>query len=299
MQLHREPDAADPQGGAQLLAPSKRCVEAVLVEPRKLVGIRLALETAALVRDGPGGGPAIDKLTLVHGKNNSEFVDRLLAESPTLAEARASGRLRLLPVDVGDLGADSVQVPFAIGRTLNSSSQGSPEDNRGASADADDLEWHSQYSRLLFNASFWEHLQCDDVLTMQSDTLLCLNSEVRLSEFTGYDFVGAVACGDPAVSNGGLSLRNRQAMIKCARRGPPDINMNEDIFFSQLCPDVTRKADDALRDRFAIDNGFRHTKVPPFGLHKPWGIPGFRGPFEDQNLDSCQDARTLQGQQHT
>jgi len=233
----------------------------------------------------------------VHGKNNRDFVNRLISESSTLHEARLSGRLRLLPLGIDDLGADSMQAPFAIGNIQNHS-QGSSDDGRGTFSDAADLQWHSQYSRLLFNVSFWEQLQCDNILTMQSDTLLCLNSEVRLSEFVGYDFVGAVASGDHAVSNGGLSLRYRPAMMKCAKRGPPDINMNEDVFFSMQCPDVTRKASDALRDRFAIDNGFRYAKVPPFGLHKPWGIPGFQGPFESQNLDSCKDARALRDQQH-
>jgi len=287
MMNNREPDAG----------VSKQCVEAVLVEPRSIFAMKLALETAALVRDRPDGSFSIRKLTLVHGKSNRDYVDQLLNTSSILKEARASGRLRLLPLGIDDLGADSQEAPYEIGSGTNRS-QPNPIDGRDIISEISESEWHSQYSRLLFKPKFWHQFKCGSILTMQSDTLLCLNSEVRLSEFFGYDFVGPVSSGMSTVSNGGLSLRNRQAMLKCTEYGHPDINENEDIFFSLHCPYVTRKADDVARDRFGIDNGWRIARVPPFGLHKPWGMDGWRGMYESQNLDICKDARILQDQQH-
>ena len=60
--------------------PSGSCVEAVLVEPRRIAAIRLALETASLARSGPdmGAGPAIQVLTMMHGSDNEEYVRRLV-----------------------------------------------------------------------------------------------------------------------------------------------------------------------------------------------------------------------------
>jgi hypothetical protein len=257
--------------------PASSCVEAVLVEPRKLKGIQLALETASLVRNGSGEEPAIQFLTLMHGKDNKEYVTRLVQESEHLHADERSGRLRLIPLDTSDLGGDLVE------RGLANSSGDS------------DSRWHSQYSTLFYNISFWERLKCDHVLTMQSDSMLCLNSKVHLSEFLGYDFVGAVSCGDDQnVSNGGLSLRNRQIMMRCVRRGITDWKMQEDVFFSEACQDVAWAPGFDVRDRFAIEQGFRHANVTPFGLHKPWHQDKMTEyPYVQQNLDMCEGASKL------
>jgi len=271
-------DRGSRQGSAPAPAlPASSCVEAVLVEPRKLRSIQLALETASLVRNDSGKEPAIQVLTLMHGKDNLEYVTRLVEESEHLREDKRSGRLRLIPLDTSDLGGDLVE--------------------RGL---ADNSRWHSQYSTLFYNMSFWESLKCDHVLTMQSDSMLCLNSKVHLSEFLHYDFVGAVSCGDDQnVSNGGLSLRNRQIMMRCVRRGIPDLKMQEDVFFSEACQDVAWAPGFDVRDRFAIEQGFRHANVTPFGLHKPWHQDKMKQYlYVDQNLDMCEGARKLVSMQH-
>ncbi|CAK0814047.1 unnamed protein product, partial [Prorocentrum cordatum] len=258
--------------------PASSCVEAVLVEPRRLRSVQLALETASLVRDGSGKEPAIQVLTLMHGTGNQEYVTRLVEESEHLREDRRSGRLRLIPLGSTDLGGDLALLEGGLASS----------------------RWHSQYSSLFYNMSFWESLKCDHVLTMQSDSLLCLNSKVHLSEFFNYDFVGAVSCGgDSNVSNGGLSLRNRQVMMRCVRRGIQDLKMQEDVFFSEACRDVARAPDLTVRDRFAIEQGFRHANVTPFGLHKPWHQEkSNQYRYVDQNLDMCEGARKLVSMQH-
>jgi len=262
--------------------PASSCVEAVLIEPRKLKSIQMALETASLVRNGTGKERAIQFLTLIHGKDNKEYVTRLVQESKHLRADNRSGRLRLIPLDASDLGGDLVQ------RGLINSSD-----------DSDSL-WHNKYSTLFYNISFWERLRCDHVLTMQSDSMLCLNSKVRLSEFFNYDFVGAVSCGvDQNVSNGGLSLRNRQIMMRCVRRGIEDWKMQEDVFFSEACVDVAWAPGFDVRDRFAIEQGYRHANVTPFGLHKPWHQEKTnKYPHVEQNLDMCEGARKFVSMQH-
>ncbi|CAK0814043.1 unnamed protein product, partial [Prorocentrum cordatum] len=224
------------------------------------------------------GEPAIQVLTLMHGTGNQEYVTRLVEESEHLREDRRSGRLRLIPLGSTDLGGDLALLEGGLASS----------------------RWHSQYSSLFYNMSFWESLKCDHVLTMQSDSLLCLNSKVHLSEFFNYDFVGAVSCGgDSNVSNGGLSLRNRQVMMRCVRRGIQDLKMQEDVFFSEACRDVARAPDLTVRDRFAIEQGFRHANVTPFGLHKPWHQEkSNQYRYVDQNLDMCEGARKLVSMQH-
>ncbi|CAK0814046.1 unnamed protein product [Prorocentrum cordatum] len=226
----------------------------------------------------PSKEPAIQVLTLMHGTGNQEYVTRLVEESEHLREDRRSGRLRLIPLGSTDLGGDLALLEGGLASS----------------------RWHSQYSSLFYNMSFWESLKCDHVLTMQSDSLLCLNSKVHLSEFFNYDFVGAVSCGgDSNVSNGGLSLRNRQVMMRCVRRGIQDLKMQEDVFFSEACRDVARAPDLTVRDRFAIEQGFRHANVTPFGLHKPWHQEkSNQYRYVDQNLDMCEGARKLVSMQH-
>lgn len=163
------------------------------------------------------------------------------------------------------------------------------------------MEYHDRYSKLLFRKDFWEQLKCDHVLVMQSDTLLCPNSEVKITEFLDYDFIGGetpqmhdhVLHGMTAAHmNGGLSLRKREAMLKCLSRKDmhPGRGMDaiEDSYFNR-CPDIAKRPTIPVMDRFALDNALKPVHMVPFGMHKPWA-----GRFRVENMKSCHGASDLQ-----
>lgn len=79
-----------------------------------------------------------------------------------------------------------------------------------------------QYARLLVSAGFWEqHVRGDRVLVFQADSVPCSGAAHNLTEFYGYDYIGAAWPDAAYGGNGGLSLRNRTALIQllqqCAR----------------------------------------------------------------------------------
>ncbi|KAI9740669.1 MAG: hypothetical protein M1818_004633 [Claussenomyces sp. TS43310] len=80
---------------------------------------------------------------------------------------------------------------------------------------------HQAVSEFLTLPWFWEQLApAGHVLLFQADSILCANSDARVEDFLGYDFVGAPmdvpanpSVGYGAGYNGGLSLRNRSMML--------------------------------------------------------------------------------------
>lgn len=87
------------------------------------------------------------------------------------------------------------------------------------------------YNKTLTDIRFWESLPFDKVLIFQQDSGLLREG---IEEFYEYDFVGAPLYHIPfPCMNGGLSIRDRQAMISCIKDTPynPNIHGNEDIYF--------------------------------------------------------------------
>lgn len=188
----------------------------------------------------------------------------------------------------------------------------------------DDLRGQA-YSNLMTDADFWRRLPCERLLLVQTDTL-CLGGP-GLAEVEDCDYVGAPwwlscpktgylfkqgqgpyrpsACdqgwGLPElwpqlVGNGGLSLRNKSAMIQCcerfrlesvqAKQGDKRVVMvgsdgsdrriqAEDVFFAVACKRLKKKvASRRLAERFAFEEVLplevvRGDGMPTsFGLHK-------------------------------
>ncbi len=130
-----------------------------------------------------------------------------------------------------------------------------------------------QYTRLLLSPSFWEQLECDKILIFQTDAGILQNT---ILDFLHVDYIGAPwvvnwaadASSKPVfVGNGGLSLRDRNAMIKvCKHHQASTFNGPEDIFFARH----VETASIELALRFAMES-----VVPnfiPFGFHRPWDI---------------------------
>ena len=81
-----------------------------------------------------------------------------------------------------------------------------------------------QYARLCINPSFWEEkVHGDRVLMFQTDSVPCSRSPHDISEFYDYDFVGAPWPDLDYGGNGGLSLRNRTALIQLLKAHSSEI----------------------------------------------------------------------------
>jgi len=91
----------------------------------------------------------------------------------------------------------------------------------------------------------WERLApATHVLVFQADSIMCARSPHSIDEFLHYDFIGA-PWGPELLFNGGLSLRNRTAMMRvlaerdyaadmrARETGPgPDRSIGEDVWFA-------------------------------------------------------------------
>jgi hypothetical protein len=257
------------------------CLEAVIVEPRKLQTISTALESAAL-----SSNANFDMFTVVYGEENGDYVHQLVQNSTVLLSLRMHGILRFRKLPFKDLGGNSLD---EMGRPLNA---------RGH---------HDQYSRVLKSAEFWEGFTCDRMLLMQSDTVLCSNSKVQLSDYFKYEYVGGRTHNldkhyfpGRRHLNGGFSFRNRVGMLRCIKAVasyPEDIRLwleklPEDGFFSN-CKELVQPSM-LLARRFAIASGsyeMEPDKVP-FGVHSPWQESSCRG-CRKSNLQHCVGAIKL------
>lgn len=139
------------------------------------------------------------------------------------------------------------------------------------------------YNELLLSEAFWELFESPKILVFQCDTGIRKNS---ILEFMHVGYVGApwaVDWGVPGrsarVGNGGLSLRDRQAMLDALRRVPGDRHLPEDIFFARHAEGV---ASVALAKRFSME---AVAVADPLGFHKPWAY------FPENHLRDLMDSR--------
>jgi len=91
-----------------------------------------------------------------------------------------------------------------------------------------------KYNELLTSSTFWKNFQEKYVVIFQPDCIIL--RDLIASDYK-YDYIGA-ACGKLAkneyVINGGLSLRNRDKMIDICDAYKPNLNENEDVFFTRI-----------------------------------------------------------------
>lgn len=137
------------------------------------------------------------------------------------------------------------------------------------------------YSCLLLGNDFWEKCHGDLILIFQTDSMLCKDSKYKISDFENHDYIGGVparkvrwrnlarAGKSPGFMNGGLSLRQKKAMLDAPK---PTKKVPEDVFYSKR---LGVKADSV---KFSWDHGWVCSDIP-FGLHKPWLGPRTRKMF--------------------
>ena len=122
---------------------------------------------------------------------------------------------------------------------------------------------------ILTSASFWHQVQGEQVLFFQIDSVLCSNSPWKITDFLGYDFIGAPWKGGRCC-NGGLSIRNRTKILQMLEN--PWIyfyrrEQNEDYWFTDNLPHFNgRIAPIPIAKRFSVETIY-HPR--PFAVHKP------------------------------
>jgi hypothetical protein len=167
--------------------------------------------------------------------------------------------------------------------------------------------YHDDYVDMFTKEKFWSLCEGDIILTFQVDTMLCSNSKFKVSDFEHHDYIGGywgtkiypLNEEHHVVMNGGLSIRNKKAIIESIRNKKEEYLKNggnpcEDYLFS-TCIENKPTTGDVLK--FSIDNGYVSplNMEAPFGVHQPWSNKG--GAYDDiKNV--CDGVETLSSLQY-
>ena len=162
-------------------------------------------------------------------------------------------------------------------------------------------------SKIMLSENFWNSVEGETILYFECDSMLCPNSEYKISDFEHFDYIGGYWGNNIPdlnteytwVMNGGFSLRKKQYLLDCIKYKRADYlkhggNECEDYFFS-ACLDKKPLVSEVLS--FSIDNGYVAPVVGvPFGLHKPWGeIPAKgHGRAYNEIKEKCEDVELLE-----
>lgn len=136
------------------------------------------------------------------------------------------------------------------------------------------------YNALFKRKEFWEGIDREKILVVQTDAVPCAASPHRLGEFEKFGYIGSSYGADfptgrsPDVWGGrgyygvgGLSFRRKSFCIKCCERGEKAGDDGaEDVFFSECVADFDYpKPTAADLANFATQNSF---DAPSFGAHQ-------------------------------
>ena len=151
-------------------------------------------------------------------------------------------------------------------------------------------------SKLLLSENYWNRVCGDLILTFQCDSILCINSKYKISDFEQFDYIGGywgknlypMESKYNWVMNGGLSLRKKEFMLNIIKNKLQKYldnggNPCEDYFFSSCITNIPTVKDVIT---FSIDCGYQAplNMEKPFGFHKPWVMNVNKGQgkyFED------------------
>jgi hypothetical protein len=133
----------------------------------------------------------------------------------------------------------------------------------------DNLGYPDEYSYLCLSKSLYEKVDAKHILLYQTD---CLLLDGDLEDFLEYDYVGAPWDWDNSkklVGNGGLSLRNKEAMIKvCEENIRRPSREHEDTYIAK-CNFLKFPTVDKAKE-FSVETiPYPHPK----GVHQPWRHP--------------------------
>jgi len=129
-----------------------------------------------------------------------------------------------------------------------------------------------EYSKFMKQRSTWEILApAVNILIIQLDSIICSNSPYKPEDFFQYDMVGSPTCYRKDICiNGGLSLRNRESIIKVIDRIPMNQgDPREDQWYWQhlgIMSDMNLP-DPTVSTNFGTEGIWNPNS---FGHHKPW-----------------------------
>mmetsp|Transcript_34297 Transcript_34297/g.71371 ORF Transcript_34297/g.71371 Transcript_34297/m.71371 type:complete len:320 (-) Transcript_34297:19-978(-) len=182
------------------------------------------------------------QVQLLYGQENDDFVHN----EETLLRLRRAGSLVLTPLPL----------TFAVGNLTK-----------------------GRYSTMLKCPEFWESALTPKILLVQADSWLCNSARASIKPFLGYDYVGSPwghlvpACGE-AGGNGGLSLRDKEAMLRVARmeKNLEELVEPEDVFFCSHAGTLRMPPSEEAR-RFATEEKLPGQSAESaaqgiFGVHK-------------------------------
>lgn len=145
----------------------------------------------------------------------------------------------------------------------------------------------SDYSKLFYEPSFYDHISSETFLVFQTDTLINREYNHKIYEFIKYDYVGSPWRGIEdkngfTVGNGGLSLRKKSKMLEmierygdlCLRDNTTNKHFGcEDRFFSNTC-DVHLEGLELFKPSWQVAANFSIETIiytpNPFGIHKAY-----------------------------
>ena len=126
----------------------------------------------------------------------------------------------------------------------------------------------SDYNKLLYTKNFYSNIPTETFLIFQTDSIICSKHKDLINNFLNYDYVGAPWIHNQEVGNGGLSLRKKSKMLEILNNCIHDENINEDLFFSKSCNNITiNKPQFEESKLFSIETVYNNKS---FGIHKAY-----------------------------
>ena len=177
----------------------------------------------------------------------------------------------------------------------------------------------SEYNDLFKNIKFWDQIDTDYFLTIQTDGCLCKNSDYKLTDFLKYDYIGGCKknawrqCGKYIPNyfdkyqclNGGFSLRNLKAVKDVLKQFPPKKTncgrkqgslsfeyWPEDMYFSI---GMYKLNYNVALDKFAT-NFCTHGNLPfakTFCIHNYHRVPGNKVQQLNKLFEYCPDYKNF------
>ena len=153
----------------------------------------------------------------------------------------------------------------------------------------DSLPQWPESNDLMVTEALWEQCEGDTILYFEADSMICPNSNYKISDFEHFDYIGGywgnteypLDTEYPVVMNGGLSIRKKQFMLDIINNNLESYLKNggnpcEDYFVSSQ---VKNKPTSREVRNFSIDCGYISPldMKAPFAVHKPWGVTPSKG----------------------
>lgn len=121
-----------------------------------------------------------------------------------------------------------------------------------------------EFSGLLKNELFWEFFKEDKILIFQSDCICCQTLDPK---FLKFDYIGA-PCNNITLNfimNGGLSIRDRNMMLRCIRANLVTDSI-EDMFFTKSLRLLNANLP-SFKEAVSFSVESFYDNVLPFGVH--------------------------------